>query len=132
VFAIQWRKYCFGGYADQLRAASLGLLDEERDGQQVRQFSLVVVFVVAFTTMYAQIDRQLVKNFVDLLNDLQVDQVRMPVLCGCCASPGGFMSGHHLLREPLREADADQNQGVLHEGELSVSAGAVCVAMRGV
>ena len=51
---VQWRKYCFGSYADQLRAASLGLLDEERDGQQI--------------------DRNLVKNFVDLLNDLQVDQ----------------------------------------------------------
>lgn len=51
---VQWRKYCFGGYADQLRAACVGLLDEERDGQQI--------------------DRVLVKNFVDLLNDLQVDQ----------------------------------------------------------
>lgn len=51
---VQWRKYCFGSYADQLRAASLGLLDDERDGQQI--------------------DRNLVKNFVDLLNDLQVDQ----------------------------------------------------------
>jgi hypothetical protein len=51
---VQWRKYCFGGYADQLRQAALGLLDEERDGQQI--------------------DRNLVKNFVDLLNDLAVDQ----------------------------------------------------------
>jgi cullin 1 len=51
---VQWRKYCFGNFADQLRQASLGLLDEERDGQQI--------------------DRNLVKNFVDLLNDLAVDQ----------------------------------------------------------
>lgn len=51
---VQWRRYCFGGYGEQLRGGVLDLLDAERDGQVI--------------------DRNLARHFVELLNDLAVDQ----------------------------------------------------------